>query len=146
MWNCALPLSFRPGAKLGWNLGSLLSMCLKALSLGDSVNLRHCDSKAGSPDELGSCFLWILRTGLGPGGGCAAAAPPSGWWCLELRGTTGSWPSGWIRPICAREQVWLVAAFPVAILCGLSCWDSLSQMLPEYCLPPSSQRALKGVG
>ena len=95
--NLISSLSFRPGAKLGWNLGSLWSMCLKALSLGDSVNLRHSDSKVGSPDELGSCFLWVLRTGSGPGDDRATAATPSGWWCLELRVTTESWPSGWIR-------------------------------------------------
>lgn len=130
MWTCALALSFRPGARLGWNLGSLLSMCLKVLSLGDLVKLRHCDSKVGSPGELGSCFLWILRTSSGPGDDYATAATPSRWWCLELRVMTESWPSRWIRTHLCKGA-------GLAHGC-LSCWDSLSQMLPEYCLPPSA--------
>lgn len=34
-----LPVSCRPGARLGWNLGSFLSICLKTLSSGDLMTL-----------------------------------------------------------------------------------------------------------
>lgn len=123
---CAAP-ELQTWARLGWNLDSLLSMCLKVLSLGDLVKLRHCDSKVGSPGELGSCFLWILRTSSGPGDDYATAATPSGWWCLELRVTTESWPSRWIR-------THLCNGAGLAHGC-LSCWD-WTGLFRKCCLSP----------
>lgn len=123
-------------AKLGWNLESLLSICLNTFASGD-LKFRTMIMKEEPQMGLIPHFAWVPRAGVG---GCASHSgdytnhpmlPPLIKGVVLARAE--SWFSGGPEPgACAQSRPGLCLPSAQPCPAGVSCWNSCSQMLPEH--------------